>query len=377
LNPLRILVVSSVPPAPQAGGELVLHRHLIGHATLATTVVPEPAASPWLQRLKRTRLQAWANALEVAADGRRWLPGAQRSLAQQRPDVLLTAAHGDGCWAVQRLARQHGLPLVTFFHDWWPDVPKLPALMRRRLDRRFLQLYRESSLPLCVCPGMRETLGPHPRAEVLYPIPGAGWPAAAAESAPRQSKFRVVYSGNLHDYGPGLRAALETLDGHAAIELQVRGPNPRWPGEFQQAMRAKGLWLDFAPRAELEAWLAGADAFLIPMSFDPAQRRRMETSFPSKITDFAGWAKPLVVWGPDYCSAVRWAVGSGTALVVTAGEGSALGAALRNLARDASRVAALGAQARAAAEADFAPDHLQARFESLLRAVGAQPCASN
>lgn len=366
-----------MPPAPQAGGELVLHRHLIGHTNLATRVVPEPAPLPWLRGLKRTRLQPWVSAVEVAAAGRRWLAGAQGFLAQQRPDVLLTVAHGDGCWAARRLARQHKLPLVTFFHDWWPDVPKLPAFLRRHLDHRFYHLYRESSVPLCVCPGMREALGQHPRAEVLYPIPGAGWPAASQESVPRRAKFRVVYSGNLHDYGPGLHEALEAMNAHGELELQVRGPNPRWSGEFQQAMRARGLWLDFAPRQELEAWLAGADAFLIPMSFDPALRRRMETSFPSKLTDGARWAKPLVVWGPDYCSAVRWARSSEAAMTVTNSDGGVLSTALRDLAHDSSRVAALGAKARVAAEAEFSPLQLQARFESWLQALGAQPSSSN
>jgi len=43
------------------------------------------------------------------------------------------------------------------------------------------------------------------------------------------------------------------------------------------------------------------------MIFDPTMRRRMETSFPSKLVEFAQFGKPIIVWGPEYCSAVRWA----------------------------------------------------------------------
>jgi hypothetical protein len=42
-------------------------------------------------------------------------------------------------------------------------------------------------------------------------------------------------------------------------------------------MRENGRWLDFAPREEVDAWLASADAFLVPMVFDPAMRRRMDS----------------------------------------------------------------------------------------------------
>lgn len=70
-------------------------------------------------------------------------------------------------------------------------------------------------------------------------------------------------------------------------------------------MRDRQLWLDFAPREELNDWLASADVFLVVMSFDPALMRRMETSFPSKLPEYAQFGKPLVIWGPELSGAEK------------------------------------------------------------------------
>jgi len=50
-----------------------------------------------------------------------------------------------------------------------------------------------------------------------------------------------------------------------------------------------------------------ADVLFVPMSFDQQDRPNMEMSFPSKLTDYTAIGLPLLIWGPTYCSAVRWA----------------------------------------------------------------------
>jgi hypothetical protein len=32
----------------------------------------------------------------------------------------------------------------------------------------------------------------------------------------------------------------------------------------------------------------------------------VETSFPSKLPEYAQFGKPIVIWGPEYCSAIHW-----------------------------------------------------------------------
>ncbi len=41
--------------------------------------------------------------------------------------------------------------------------------------------------------------------------------------------------------------------------------------------------------------MASADAFLITIVFAPSIRRRMETSLPSKLIEFAQFGKPLII----------------------------------------------------------------------------------
>jgi hypothetical protein len=67
-----------------------------------------------------------------------------------------------------------------------------------------------------------------------------------------------------------------------------------------------------------------ADALFIPMSFDPSDRSNMENAFPSKLTDCTAAGLPLLIYGPAYCSAVKWAKENpGTAEIVEA-EGQSL-----------------------------------------------------
>jgi len=160
---------------------------------------------------------------------------------------------------------------------------------------------------------------------------------------------------------------------HPTIELQVRGTNPPWPESFKQAARLKGSWTDFAPREEFEAWLAASDAFLIPMAFDPSMRRRMETSFPSKLIECLQYGRPIIVWGPEYCSAVKWARGGNHALCITNPHPSAVVSALNHLSSSPTDQASL-ARAAAAAHARHGHAAIQEQFTKILAAVsGTQP----
>jgi hypothetical protein len=71
----------------------------------------------------------------------------------------------------------------------------------------------------------------------------------------------------------------------------------------------------------------------------------METSFPSKLADSTAVGVPVVIHGPEYCSAVRWAwENPGVAEVVTDQTVDALVESLTRL-QDPIRRLQLGAQA--------------------------------
>ena len=85
------------------------------------------------------------------------------------------------------------------------------------------------------------------------------------------------------------------------------------------------------------------DVLFVPMSFDPTDRPNMETGFPSKLTDYTSVGVPLLIYGPAYCSAVRWAGNNpGVAEVVDDENPKALTEALCRLAASPAHRIALG-----------------------------------
>lgn len=376
---LRAIVISSIRPELTSGGHITLHRHLVGQSGIQIEVygnepdklTPISFVRRIFGRLRRTRFHRIAEDFWALWDGR-WLDGMlPRQAVQDSRTVVLTVAHGDACMAALRFARKHRLPLVTFFHDWWPDIPDVHGLFRRRLEKNFRRLYQGSAAALCVSEGMKTILADHPYAPILYPIPHKrnGAYTIASPMTDHSTPFRVFCAGNLSEYGSMLGDALQLSGEHKSIRIEVRGANPDWPAHFCEAMRARGLWKDFVPRKELDAWLAEADAFLVPMVFDTRLRRRMETSFPSKLTEFAQLQKPLVVWGPNYCSAVKWAQQGNRALNVTDSNPVALSKALEDLAASPGEQQRLAMAVRQAAQTDFNPDKIQAQFIAALRSV--------
>lgn len=373
----HVIVISSVRPAPTSAGQLILFRHLVSqpgmtfevHGSEPARLTVRSALRRAVGRLGKTRWRKLAEDFFALWAGR-WL---DEHLPQGKDfpagTVVLTVAHGDGCQAAMRFARRHCLPLVTVFHDWWPDCAAVHEWCRRPLERQFRQLYHTSATALCVCEGMRSHLGGHPRAMVLPPIGAGDEPTPDKREAPPSKPFTVLYSGNLRDYGPMLGAALLGSAADERVFIQARGSNPQWPDELLSRMRDSGQWLDFAPRAELEQWLATADAFLVPMSFDPAMRRRMECCFPSKLVDFARFGKPLVIWGPDYCSATRWGGRDERALCVTDADPRALVRELRQLADSAAERRRLGEAACRAFATEFDPNRLQEAFRGCLNSL--------
>ena len=103
------------------------------------------------------------------------------------------------------------------------------------------------------------------------------------------------------------------------------------------------------------------------MSFDAAMQRRMSTSFPSKLTEAVQLGLPIVIWGPEHCSAVQWARRGDRALCVTNPNPSTLRRRLEELAGSQSEQEGLAARARDAAEGDFNPERIQAQFIAALQ----------
>lgn len=366
----NVVLISSVVPNRTTAGNIVLHRHLVEQSGI-NLIQSVNRSSKWnainLQRraysaASRLGFKEFAERSILRQRGRWYEPQIQ-DIAKNNT-VVVTVAHGDLFYVAQSFAQANDLPLVTFFHDWWPEIPDVEPRFRKELEADFRQLYNESDLPLCVCPAMKEQLGEHPNAHVLYPIPArhSPTPGQTAEQPKPGRPFKIVYAGNLNDYGPMLADLMREIQAAPDLKLEVRGANPNWPDSFQNEMCVNKNWLPFVPRDEFERWMESADAFLIPQSFTPADRRKMETNFPSKIPEMAQYGKPLVIWGPAEASGAIWCSETGNGLNVTSSKSAEVIKELKNLNDNQVFRRRLADAARKSANDEFDPSRIRDQF---------------
>lgn len=368
MGQIKLLVLSSVVPNAQgSGGELVLHRYLTLDPSIQSEVVgwrQFPFRLKLIGKLKQVGLRSISRSWEClfpVSPGREMVHDLIHSF---QPNILLTVAHGWWHIEARRVAREFNLPLVSFFQDWWPDFPDVPVAFRPQVERQFRRTCAESTIAVCVSNGMLRELGEPHNALVIYPVPSLrrseGW------RPDFKLPLRVVYFGNLYEYGPWIEGALRALNGSDRVRLEVFGPSPLWTPGAEDYFRFRGLYHGFPPLDQLVNSLQHSQAALVVMSFDAALRRRMITSFPSKMIDAMRFGLPVVIWGPEYCSAVQWARMGNRALCVTDPNPLALRQVLEGLAASPSEQERLVTSAREAARTDFNPKTIQARFVEAL-----------
>lgn len=370
---IRIIVISSVLPSNTSAGHVLLHRHLVNRKEIVLEIC-ENRQSKWSVASCRRRIASalssaaprTAQSLMLSANGN-WYTS-PTYVPSDQPTVVLTVAHGDLFLPAMRYAREHGLPLVTFFHDWWPDIANVTASQRATIERQFRDLYQQSSLALCVSQGMKNELGDHPNSHVLLPLPQQQELKIHDARSQNSKILKVVYAGNLHQYGPMLESLMRSAKEYQILKLEVRGGNPDWTEDFKEEMRANGMWLPLAYGSEFDDWNASADVFLVPQSFDSADQRMMATNFPSKLPEMAKWGRPLVLWGPQYASALRWNQ-DGHALGITDSDPNAVIQELLRIHKDAEVYEELCRGARHVAQNEFDPDGVQLQFLRLMNSL--------
>ena len=212
---------------------------------------------------------------------------------------------------------------------------------------------------------MRRELGEPENALVVHDAPSVA--TRREDQCEFQLPLRVAYFGNLSDYGPLIENALRALNSSDQVRLEVFGPSPLWTAGAEDEFRSRGLYHGFIPSNELTESLQTFQAALVVMSFAPPHRRRMTTSFPSKLIDATQLGLPVVVWGPEYCTAVKWARKGDRALCVIDPNPLALRETLEELASSLSELRRLAKSASDAAAADFNYERIQLQFIDALR----------
>ncbi|BDS07635.1 hypothetical protein NT6N_26750 [Oceaniferula spumae] len=383
----KLLLVSIVPPRNDCGVRIVMYRHLIerndfdlhvaSNADFANDLLVDTKLElPYpLQRLRKSRFGhvfgKWLSDYENFIWPMTVSRSLQNTINKYKPDVILTLAETGLCHMAARAAKRNGIPLAGLFLDWFPIMaPHFGhSVFQPVLSRRYRKLYRQCDLALCTSDGMQEILGEHPNTHVVYPIPGIHQTPSQIYP-PKNNKFRVVYVGSAQSfYGRMLRSLLNLIREHSDLELIIVGPTGDWPVPEIELARNEGVCLGFLPPEKAAEVIKGADALLVVMSFEREHERFMRTSFTTKFLDYAAFEKPIVLWGPSYCTPSIVAIRENAAMVVNRPESSHVIDALDLLRTKPSESARLSEAAEKLKAGIFNPVRLQRIVVKEIRAL--------
>ncbi len=314
----RILLVSYTVPENRMGGALILYRHFVRKNDFEIGVVtnnavavpgvfyrhiPEPR---WLRRLKNTRFNLWLEDYTHLVHSWTFDHRLLAAAREFQPDLIFNVAETYFSFQARALAKKLGVPFVAYFMDWATYAARCHSWAAPSLDRMYRRLYRQADLAFCICDGMKKELGPHPNAQVLYPS-GADIHLEIPPARMENGKFTFCFAGNLnHWYGrmvQDLMLATEA-DADGTLGLRVFGAHHNWPEKFAADQAAKGVFLGFRSFEQLIPEFQKADAFLLPMGFGADAALIERTSFKTKLLDYIIFEKPILVWGPEYSTAV-------------------------------------------------------------------------
>jgi glycosyltransferase involved in cell wall biosynthesis len=295
-----------------------------------------------IRRLMKTRLALFAHDY-VHVFGGSWVPAPILEAARQfKPDLIMTGAETWMADLAANLARKLKVPLAGHFMDWPTFAMMGHPWVKRHASDKFRRRYQQCDLAFGICPEMLETLGAHRNAHVFYPSGQANDAKQTKPRRPQGSPFTILFAGNLGQwYGRMLECLAPHFRGENDVRLRIAGGNALWGVEVEKALRQEDTYLGFLKGSEYKAAFDNADALLLIMGFGAENRLIESTSFKSKLADYLTSGLPLVVWGPDYCTAVRHARREDFAEVVTADDPGAVVTAVRALARNPGRSAEL------------------------------------
>lgn len=390
VHPVRVpnlLYVGDVPVESTYHGSLLLYRLLKTYPADRLYVIEgSPSVSTPHRRLDAVSygvLPAGVRRLMVTRISRyysSWLTLQSRRRGARcatllngfAPEAVLTVAHGNAWLAAAAFAQSRRIPLHLIVHDDLPTVVNVVEPLKPWVQRQFAAVYRTAASRFCVSPYMesayRERYGVEGNALLPSRSPECPRYDDAAAAAPRPITFAFAGTINSSGYAERLRQLAICLEGFAG-RLLLFGPLA--PGDAQRCGldRPNIIHGGLIPPEELIARLrADADVLFVPMSFRNDERANMELSFPSKIVDYTATGVPILIQGPEFCSAVRWATSHpGVAAVTPSETTDDLRAVVEKFATDAPFRRSLAKAALDVGDRDFAHRTIYARFLAALQ----------
>ena len=261
----------------------------------------------------------------------------------------LPAAAGTALVALVRRA-----PLVLEVRDLWPDSAVAMGLIRRgsaldRVAKAFEWFcYRRAARVIALTEGIRDGVVakgvPAERVTLITNGVDPADPTAGPAPAPvPDDAFVAMYVGAHGTYsslGTVLDAADRLRDDESVRFVLVGGGDQKATLQADAGRRglANVVFVDPVPKRDVPAWLARADACLLPYQ----DRALFAGALPNKAFDYMGAAKPIIAAVPPG-ELSRLVERSGCGLAIPPEDPDAMAAAVRSLAADRALAARLGA----------------------------------
>ena len=259
-----------------------------------------------------------------------------------QPQAILTVAHGFSWLTAAKLANDLKLPLHLIVHDDCVKSITLPQPIQKWVEKQVGKVYRLAQSQFCISPYMVEEYEKRygVKGSVLYPcraVDAIEFDQPATRTQEINSSLTFAYAGSIYNkaYAQNLILLARVLEslGH---NLMIYSPTTI------ESLRAFGLNTNnvtvhpFVPSSTLINILRNsADVLFVPMSFEEEHRSNMMIAFPSKLTDCTQVGLPMLIFGPAYCSAVRWAKDNpNVAEVIDQQDVQLLTKAVQNLSQD-------------------------------------------
>ena len=393
----RLVYIGDVPVEPTVYGCALLYRLLSGYPKNGLRILEgNPWRTPRFRRLPGVTyepLQIGNRRLISSRLSRLygswllWKAEEKWRLVDQimgafKPEAVLTVTNGFSWLTASAYAERRSLPLHLILHDEWVSDLCVVEWLRPKMELMFERYYRQAASRLCVSPYMAQQYQKQYKApgEILYPsrapdVPCFDTPPSRLLKSNHNPVFAYGGTINFAGYPRLLRQVAEIL---ASVDgkLLIFGPLGR--------ERAKAIGLDLpnivlrgmTPSEKMiHSFREEADALILPMSFESQNMTNMRISFPSKLTDYTASGVPILIYGPRYCSAVRWARETpGVAAVVDVDDATELSTVIKRLCEDGDLRWRLGAKALEAGKEFFSSEAASKVFYSaLIRGSQNQP----
>lgn len=320
----HLLLVTGIWPELGSGSGIVLLRHILrflGDGWQVTVAAPSHLVSrfenekvPW-SILALPRRRAWWPPVRSSSFSLVYLRAAlqarelQHLLASATPPTHVVTLLWDEWPLVARaFALRQGLPLTTIVHDLqeaWSTAPSETD----NIKRRHRLMFSSSDRVLTVSNEILRVydIGKS-KGAVLYPIPGEKLYFDIESPVDGLKNHTIYFGGSLHPWQlenlAPIAAALSRRGGN--LVLLTTEDNFVWRALSELYPQTKRLDPTEDNEAAVELVARNAGAFIVSYAIDQSKQPWAQTSFPSKLLDFARAGVPIAILAPPGTAIYEW-----------------------------------------------------------------------